>query len=92
MCPGCLTAQTNPRTVEYGNGCQSCSARILAATGAHLESQARGILTSEYRWVLEKFFGKDWEAGAQLTKEWGAKMNQATTLTASAPKARVTPP
>jgi hypothetical protein len=75
-CIVCSTAaKANPRTVEYGNACQSCAARILAATGAHLESQDRGFLTSEYRWVLEKFFGADWEAGARLTKEWGAKMN-----------------
>lgn len=78
-CEPCTRAERNPRAYDYAIGCDSCSARALAATGAHEASQALGSLTEEYRDALQKVFGAGWELKAELVKGWGKKLTKGQT-------------
>lgn len=76
-CQPCADAEAQPNAATFGQGCHSCMARALAGTGAHLESQATGSMTEQYRTALDKCFGEDWKRGHEMVKEWGAKVRKA---------------
>lgn len=51
---------------------------MLAAIGAHLESQELKTMTPQFKGALEKLFGEKWKERATETKEWGALMDATT--------------
>jgi len=73
-CESCRLAETEPTRYGFENGCRSCSARALAAIGAHTESLERKALTADYRSALEKLFGEQWRDGHELVKVWGGRI------------------
>lgn len=76
-CPSCAAAEDQPNAAQFTPGCTSCTARALAVTGAHLESQAAGHMTEQYRTALDKCFGADWASGHEAVKEWGSRVRRA---------------
>jgi hypothetical protein len=77
-CPACESARRDPTTDrQWTWKCPGCTARALAATGAHIESASIGQMTQTYRVALEKLFGTDWESGHIQVKEWAALIAQA---------------
>lgn len=78
MCDACASAETQPDRDEFRRDCRSCVARALAATGAHIESAAKGGITQQYRGALGKLFGADkWREGHELVKVWASKIRAA---------------
>ncbi len=73
-CPDCITAQRHPRRNLFQSHCRQCQARALAAIGAHLESQAQGTMTEQYRAALQKMFGDDYMMWHEAVKAWAAKI------------------
>lgn len=73
-CAACAHAESAPTSDEYRSGCDSCLARALAATGAHIESRERQAMTQQYRGALEKLFGDRWKAGNEMVKQWAQKI------------------
>ena len=77
-CHACATSKADPMNDRHWrNGCGGCKARALAATGAHIESSSIGAMTPQYRQVLEKMFGDQWERGAADVAEWAALIEAA---------------
>lgn len=69
-CADCTAAQTAPLRDGFTRGCVECLARVLAATGAHLESEAAGKRTEAYTDALKTLFGDKADAGHQAVKQW----------------------
>jgi hypothetical protein len=74
-CPGCAHA-LDPHGHPHGYyfGCRGCDARSLLRYDEVKEALRLKEMTPAYRNALNKFFGKDWEAGHKLVKEWNAKL------------------
>lgn len=75
-CKFCHDAESAPRSDAFGNGCMSCSARAIAAIGAHLESREAKQMTVHYLSVLRSMFGENWKEGAEMVKAWGEKIDR----------------
>jgi hypothetical protein len=75
-CPACAAAESTPNRDGLERDCRGCTARALAATGAHLESEQRGGITPQYRAALEKLFGAGWREGHELVKGWACKLRK----------------
>jgi hypothetical protein len=81
QCTACTKAMTAPRIDLWAANCESCSARALAVTGAHVESKAAGRVTPRYVEVLKGIFGERWKEGAELVKQWAVRATAAQRLT-----------
>ncbi len=77
-CPACKAATTEPTTALAQAGCDSCLSRMLAATGAHLESAVAKRMTAQYRGALETLFGERWAQGNVEVKRWAGLIKKAT--------------
>ena len=75
-CADCQAAESAPRSDAFTAGCMSCSARALAAIGAHLESAEQKRMTIHYISVLKSMFGDGWKQGAEMVKAWGEKIDR----------------
>ena len=65
---------TASRIDLWAANCESCSARALAVTGAHIESKAAGRVTPRYVEMLKGTFGERWKEGAEQVKQWAARI------------------
>ena len=75
-CADCQAAESAPRSDAFTAGCMSCSARALAAIGAHLESRDAKQMTVHYLSVLKQIFGEGWKDGAALVKVWAERIDK----------------
>lgn len=75
-CRSCAIAEAQPNAAQFSPGCDNCTARALAVTGAHLESEDIGYMTPQYRTALDKCFGEAWKQWHEVVKEWGAKVRR----------------
>lgn len=76
-CQGCTEALTEPKTAIYLAGCNVCMARVLAGTGAHLESASNGKMTPRYRHALIVCFGEEGvDDGHKLVKGWAQTLRK----------------
>lgn len=69
-CPGCREAERDPRTVIKYLGCMACDARAVADTPEFRDATARREMTPAYRRVLHRTFGRNWQQGHELAKQW----------------------
>lgn len=74
MCQQCADAMTDPRSEQFSAGCEGCTARALAATGAHLESKRAGRMTAVYRGALDKLFGARAADGHKAVIGWANRI------------------
>lgn len=75
-CAACIRAERTPRAYDFTNGCASCKARALAATGAHEESRERGRMTKQYEGALKTLFPDDFMAGHKQVLAWSTLQTQ----------------
>lgn len=75
MCQQCADAIADPRSEQFRAGCEGCTARALAATGAHLESKKLGRMTPVYRGALDKLFGDRAADGHKAVMEWAGRVS-----------------
>lgn len=76
-CLACKRAESAPRIDEFTAHCESCKARALAVTGAHLASKTAGKMTTDYLSALKAMFGQEWEPGALQVRAWGETLHRA---------------
>lgn len=81
-CQACTDAETKPDAATFANGCRSCEARALAATGA------LALPREQYRDAVRAVFGDQAQAGHELIKQWGARLRQYRAAGAHAPAAQ----
>jgi hypothetical protein len=87
ICDDCEDARRgNPRSNAFTASCYSCNGRAFASIGAHLESQAAGAMTADYRAALEKVFGAAWADGHRQVKAWASRIDSYTASRKAAPK------
>jgi hypothetical protein len=84
-CESCQASMPDPcNAVHLRANCDGCRARVLAATGEHVESLEVGSITPRYRAVLERVFGERWKQGHELVKQWGSRIRRVQASAAAA--------
>lgn len=79
VCEACQAAEKNPQTGRYSAHCDGCKARAVAHGRKAFDASAAGKMTPEYKQVLQRVFGDDWEAGHLRVKAWQKRIKGAST-------------
>lgn len=80
-CDACDRAQTNVHTGRFNAGCLECAARALAGSPLFYEAAQVDGITTNYRLILQKTFGKEWKEGHARVKAWADRLHQAKETT-----------
>lgn len=74
QCTACITAESDPKTPHFGNGCFDCASRVLAQTPAYADSVRAGKRTDGYANALRQVFGDDWPRWHLRVKYWYGRL------------------